>query len=380
MCLRPHVCCTHTHRYRTALCGQGEACTRNICFFAHNQQELRAPGSKPSGKSDKKQDAASEAATLLGQLSLGLGAGSSSTQLLQQAQLAAWQSGPSSADSSTLAGARANWMRRGSGDVLLQQQQQQLMLAQAQGLTSPDGTQGPMLAAAAVAAAAAAAAGAAGASVQPSTPRALPGSSADGLTYLDGAVAACPEAVAANVFHTALTTLQLQQQQQQHKVSGQASSARPLQVPPGLAAAQQMQQGLMAQGMAPAYAWQAAPAAGMMPGQQNPVCQPYTQPAWLPAVQGMYGAAQMPGGYVLAPAAYHSQAMTTAMMAQQQAQLMAPYLQVVQQQPGGYGVAAAAAVGAAAAVNQQAPGGGEGAQPSQLMGMMPYQLQPHPQG
>lgn len=31
------------HRYRTTMCSSGEACTRNICFFAHNEQELRAP-------------------------------------------------------------------------------------------------------------------------------------------------------------------------------------------------------------------------------------------------------------------------------------------------------------------------------------------------
>eukprot|EP00775_Hariotina_reticulata_P013496 gene13496-13621_t len=33
----------HPDKYRTSLCGHGEACTRNICFFAHNDQELRMP-------------------------------------------------------------------------------------------------------------------------------------------------------------------------------------------------------------------------------------------------------------------------------------------------------------------------------------------------
>lgn len=46
----PHVLCVHPSipvhascRYRTTMCTSGEACTRNICFFAHNQQELRTP-------------------------------------------------------------------------------------------------------------------------------------------------------------------------------------------------------------------------------------------------------------------------------------------------------------------------------------------------
>lgn len=39
----------HPTKYRTLLCKDGGSCGRNICFFAHNQEELRAPvpGSEP---------------------------------------------------------------------------------------------------------------------------------------------------------------------------------------------------------------------------------------------------------------------------------------------------------------------------------------------
>lgn len=33
----------HPDRYRTTMCSSGEGCTRNICFFAHNERELRTP-------------------------------------------------------------------------------------------------------------------------------------------------------------------------------------------------------------------------------------------------------------------------------------------------------------------------------------------------
>ncbi|WIA13357.1 hypothetical protein OEZ86_006628 [Tetradesmus obliquus] len=33
----------HPDRYRTVMCAMGEGCGRNICFFAHNEQELRTP-------------------------------------------------------------------------------------------------------------------------------------------------------------------------------------------------------------------------------------------------------------------------------------------------------------------------------------------------
>jgi hypothetical protein len=39
--LQPIISCdvsAAARRYRTILCGHGEACNRNICFFAHNQQ------------------------------------------------------------------------------------------------------------------------------------------------------------------------------------------------------------------------------------------------------------------------------------------------------------------------------------------------------
>ena len=36
-----------TRRYRTQLCNDGQRCTRNVCFFAHNLEELRMPSAKP---------------------------------------------------------------------------------------------------------------------------------------------------------------------------------------------------------------------------------------------------------------------------------------------------------------------------------------------
>lgn len=47
MAYQPHaVLC----RYRTTMCSSGEGCTRNICFFAHNEQELRSPPSSDSAQ------------------------------------------------------------------------------------------------------------------------------------------------------------------------------------------------------------------------------------------------------------------------------------------------------------------------------------------
>lgn len=37
----------HPTRYRTQMCNDGEKCTRKICFFAHNEKELRNPECKP---------------------------------------------------------------------------------------------------------------------------------------------------------------------------------------------------------------------------------------------------------------------------------------------------------------------------------------------
>lgn len=69
-------------RYRTTLCGQGEACNRNICFFAHNQQELRSPGSEPAPKGARKKPDAD----LSGQMARGAGSSSGNNQQMQLAQ------------------------------------------------------------------------------------------------------------------------------------------------------------------------------------------------------------------------------------------------------------------------------------------------------
>eukprot|EP00890_Picochlorum_soloecismus_P005195 jgi/Picsp_1/5677/NSC_03036-R1_zinc finger transcription factor-like protein len=37
----------HPTRYRTQMCNDGEKCNRKICFFAHNEKELRNPECKP---------------------------------------------------------------------------------------------------------------------------------------------------------------------------------------------------------------------------------------------------------------------------------------------------------------------------------------------
>ena len=37
----------HPTRYRTQMCNDGEKCTRKICFFAHNEKEIRNPECKP---------------------------------------------------------------------------------------------------------------------------------------------------------------------------------------------------------------------------------------------------------------------------------------------------------------------------------------------
>lgn len=82
-----HFCCSVAAacalcRYRTTLCGRGESCTRNICFFAHTQQELRIVGIQGTAAASSTADA-DEAATLLSQLSL---TGSSSQQLSARQQ------------------------------------------------------------------------------------------------------------------------------------------------------------------------------------------------------------------------------------------------------------------------------------------------------
>lgn len=83
MLLLPACCC---RRYRTTLCGQGEACNRNVCFFAHNHNELRIPGGDVAAKGSRSKfgPSADPAAELLAQLSLG--AGSSRGSSSQQAQ------------------------------------------------------------------------------------------------------------------------------------------------------------------------------------------------------------------------------------------------------------------------------------------------------
>lgn len=47
MAHKPHAV---LRRYRTTMCSSGEGCTRNICFFAHNEQELRSPPSPDSAQ------------------------------------------------------------------------------------------------------------------------------------------------------------------------------------------------------------------------------------------------------------------------------------------------------------------------------------------
>ena len=37
----------HPTRYRTQMCNDGESCRRKICFFAHKEEELRVPETKP---------------------------------------------------------------------------------------------------------------------------------------------------------------------------------------------------------------------------------------------------------------------------------------------------------------------------------------------
>jgi hypothetical protein len=37
----------HPTRYRTQMCKEGTSCTRKICFFAHDETEIRVPDSKP---------------------------------------------------------------------------------------------------------------------------------------------------------------------------------------------------------------------------------------------------------------------------------------------------------------------------------------------
>eukprot|EP00879_Flechtneria_rotunda_P009138 GHRR01009567.1.p1 GENE.GHRR01009567.1~~GHRR01009567.1.p1 ORF type:complete len:478 (+),score=198.61 GHRR01009567.1:469-1902(+) len=65
----------HPDKYRTIMCGHGEACKRNICFFAHNQQELRTPASRAGGLAGAPGDVDVAAAALE---RLGIGSASSS--------------------------------------------------------------------------------------------------------------------------------------------------------------------------------------------------------------------------------------------------------------------------------------------------------------
>lgn len=149
------------------MCGQGEACNRNICFFAHNQQELRTPGSEPPGKAARKK-ADAELTSRMRAAGASSSTGSSQQLLQVQQQFAqlgtggAYQgaAGPGSSRSSS--GGRGFPLNRtvsGSGES----SQQQAGIAHGQGLPTLAGrAAGPgsnALAAAAVAAAAAAAGG-----------------------------------------------------------------------------------------------------------------------------------------------------------------------------------------------------------------------------
>ncbi|KAF6250641.1 hypothetical protein COO60DRAFT_1705611 [Scenedesmus sp. NREL 46B-D3] len=73
----------HPDKYRTILCGHGEACNRNICFFAHNQQELRTLSSRTAGSllPGEKLLAADLAAETLQQLGLGAHPGPASRSI-----------------------------------------------------------------------------------------------------------------------------------------------------------------------------------------------------------------------------------------------------------------------------------------------------------
>jgi hypothetical protein len=80
------------------MCGHGEACNRNVCFFAHNEEELRAPGmlqprsvlssmppQPPAAAAAAA--AASSLAAAMGRISLAPSRPGSSQQAMQQPQL-----------------------------------------------------------------------------------------------------------------------------------------------------------------------------------------------------------------------------------------------------------------------------------------------------
>lgn len=120
------------------MCGQGEACNRNICFFAHSPQELRTPGSDLPAKNTraKSEAAAAGAANMLAQLVL---AAEGSSQQLPQAQAG-----------STSSGGRGGQKPLGSNEAVAQQQLQ-MWMAQASGLQGVAGHYPAALAAAAAA-------------------------------------------------------------------------------------------------------------------------------------------------------------------------------------------------------------------------------------
>ncbi|KAK9805504.1 hypothetical protein WJX72_001726 [[Myrmecia] bisecta] len=47
----------HPTRYRTQMCKQGSACTRHVCFFAHEESELRTPSATPASERGPKVEA-----------------------------------------------------------------------------------------------------------------------------------------------------------------------------------------------------------------------------------------------------------------------------------------------------------------------------------
>lgn len=299
-------------RYRTTLCGQGEACNRNICFFAHNQQELRTPGSEPLTKAGRKK----AESDLASQLTSGAGSSSSGQQLLQvQQQLAQLAmgiphqmvAGSSSGRSSSSAGRGADLAQASAGGG---QDYQQAWFAQAPGVAGSGAQQGAseQSTLAAAAQAAAAVASGRGSLISPEQYRrvtALQPAMQGVLTNVPGAVSpmagaagrqasAAPGALAAagamypmygsvpgshqqqqqqQVFSPSTFPLPQQQQQQQQVISPAAGSSTEA-LPRPAAAQQVQQQALQAQpglvpGMPPSPGWGMSAYAGAPAGTSS---------------------------------------------------------------------------------------------------------------
>lgn len=107
----------HPDRYRTSMCEKGERCSRPVCFFAHNQKELRAlpAGLKPAPQNPETEHAKRHAASR---------AGSVSGMAQSPRELVGFPAGMQGAPAFAAEGVAAMYVQGSSGRQYQMQQQQ----------------------------------------------------------------------------------------------------------------------------------------------------------------------------------------------------------------------------------------------------------------